>query len=62
MNEKFVPFLRENFQKAVGEEGDLPMSEEADPVGILTTMLKLQGGTLMDYLQIKCLLKTVLLL
>jgi len=37
MTTQFVPFLKKEFQTAVGENGSLPMSTECDPIKILTT-------------------------
>jgi len=37
MNETFIPFLKENLRKAVGEDGLLPISATSDPVKVLTT-------------------------
>ena len=36
MANTFTPFLKDNFRKALGEEAQLPLSESADPVKILT--------------------------
>ena len=37
MEKEFKPFLMENFTKAVGKEGRIPMSENFDPMKVLTT-------------------------
>lgn len=37
MDDVFKPFLRTEFRKAVGEEGIMPMSEDPDPLKILTS-------------------------
>lgn len=36
MANTFTPFLKDNFRKALGEEAQLPLSDSADPVKILT--------------------------
>jgi len=37
MNDTFKPYLVKEFQKAVGEDGKMPMSQETNPLKILTT-------------------------
>ena len=37
MGEIFIPYLRDNFQKALGEGAPIPLSASADPLKILTS-------------------------
>ena len=37
MDEVFMPFLQNGFKNITGEEGSMPMNEDASPVNILTT-------------------------
>ncbi|CAM9266952.1 unnamed protein product [Chrysoparadoxa australica] len=39
----FLPFLRKEFGAAVGEGGALPMSDDPDPIRILTTSAEIAG-------------------